>query len=96
VGDSVHRDLAGHPTLQRTLSEAITAIEEDHQRAVDVPPDPPGWVKAVDAVAKMDRGKDAMVGEILNDIHKSLVKAHEGAMQEYRSVSRGGTNSCEK
>jgi len=87
VGDSVHRDLAGYPALQRTLSESITRIEEDHQRAVDVPPDPPGWVKAVDAVAKMD-GKDAMVGDILGDIHKSLVKAHEGAMKEYRAASR--------
>jgi len=88
VGDSVHRDLAGYPALQRTLSDSITHIEEDHQRAVDVPPDPPGWVKAVEAVAKMDRGKDAMVGEILNDIHKSLVKAHESAMKEYRTASR--------
>jgi hypothetical protein len=88
VGDSVHRDLAGYPALQRSLSEAITRIEEDHQRAVDVPPDPPGWVKAVDAVAKIEKGRDAMVGEILNDIHKSLVKAHENAMDEYRGASR--------
>ena len=88
VADSVHRDLAGYPALQRTLSDAITSIEEDHQRAVDAPPDPPGWVKAVDAVAKIPGGKDAMVGDILSDIHKSLVKAHEGAMKEYRDASR--------
>lgn len=88
VGDSVHRDLAGYPALQRTLSDSIKHIEEDHQRAVDVPPDPPGWVKAVDAVAKMDNGKDAMVGDILADIHKSLVKAHENAMRDYRAASR--------
>ncbi|HUF74072.1 MAG TPA: hypothetical protein VMR74_14405 [Gammaproteobacteria bacterium] len=88
VGDSVHRDLAGYPALQRSLSDAISRIEEDHQRAVDVPPDPPGWVKAVDAVAKIPGGKDAMVGDILADIHKSLVKAHEGAMKEYRDLSR--------
>ena len=88
VGDSVHRDLAGYPALQHTLSEAITNIEDDHQRAVDVPPEPPGWVKAVDAVAKIPNGKDAMVGEVLNDIHKSLVKAHDSAMEEYRSASR--------
>ena len=88
VGDSVHRDLAGYPGLQRKLGDAIANIEEDHQRAVDVPPDPPGWVRAVDAVAKIDNRQDGMVGDILSDIHKSLVKAHEKAMQEYRSASR--------
>ncbi|HEY5568970.1 MAG TPA: hypothetical protein VIM81_17230 [Gammaproteobacteria bacterium] len=86
VGDSVHKDLAGYPGLQRTLSAAITRIEEDHQRAVEVPPEAPGWVKAVDVVAKLDR-KDLSVGPILNDIHESLVKAQESALKEYRAAS---------
>ena len=36
VGDSVNKDLAAYPALQRTLSEAITQIEEDHRQAADV------------------------------------------------------------
>ena len=32
IGDSVHRDLSGYPGLQRALSDAITHIEEDHQK----------------------------------------------------------------
>jgi hypothetical protein len=88
VADSVHRDLAGYPGLQRKLSDAIKNIEQDHQHAVDVPPDPPGWIKAVDAVAKMDNRHDSMIGDILADIHKSLIKAHESAMQDYRKASR--------
>ena len=48
------RDLSNYPTLHRNLSEAIRRIEEDHQQAVEVPPDPPVWVKAVEAVAKID------------------------------------------
>jgi hypothetical protein len=87
VGDSVHKDLAGYPGLQRSLSEAITRIDEDHQRAVEVPPEPPGWVKAVDAVAKLNVGKDYSVGPILSDIHDSLVKAQEKALAEYRAAS---------
>jgi hypothetical protein len=55
---------------------------------MDVPPDPPGWVKAVDAVAKIDARSDNMVGTILGDIHKSLVRAHEQALEEYRGASR--------
>ena len=87
VGDSVHKDLAGYPRLQRALSEAITQIEEDHQQAVEVPPEPPGWVRAVDAVAKLNP-KDGAVSDVLADIHKSLVKAQKKALEEYRSTSR--------
>jgi hypothetical protein len=88
VADSVHRDLSGYPALQRTLSEAIGRIEEDHQQAVEVPPDPPGWIKAVDAIAKLDTRKDSTVADILADIHESLVKAQDKALDEYRSASR--------
>ncbi|HEX7079705.1 MAG TPA: hypothetical protein VF329_01660 [Gammaproteobacteria bacterium] len=88
VADSVHRDLSGYPALQRTLSESIARIEEDHQQAVDVPPDPPGWVKAVDAIAKIDARKDGAVAEVLADIHESLIKAQDKALAEYRNASR--------
>ena len=88
VNDTVRKDLAGYPALHRSLSNSITRIEEDHQAAVEVPPDPPGWVKAVEAVAKMDSGSDSMVGNILADIHKSLIKAHQEAVKEYRSASQ--------
>ena len=87
VGDSVHNDLAGYPGLQRSLSEAITRIAEDHAQAVDVPPEPPGWVKAVEAVAKINVGKDSSVGPILSDIHASLIKAQAQALDEYRKTS---------
>jgi ABC-type multidrug transport system fused ATPase/permease subunit len=88
VGDSVNKDLAAYPALQRTLSEAITQIEEDHRQAADVPPDPPGWVRAVDAVAKMDSRKDGAVSEILGDIHNSLVRAQAKALSDYRAASK--------
>jgi len=88
VGDSVNKDLSGYPALQRKLTEAATRIEEDHQAAVDVPPDPPGWVKAVEAVAKVGSERDPAVGSVLGDIHKSLVKAQQQAIEEYRASSR--------
>jgi hypothetical protein len=88
IGNTVHKDLGSYPAMQRSLSEAIARIDEDHQRAVDVPPDPPGWVKAVEAVAKLDAKADGTVAPILNEIHKSLVKAHDNALEEYRTGSR--------
>jgi len=86
IGDSVHRDLASYPGLQRTLSEAITRIDEDHLKAAEAPPEPTAWVKAVDVVAKLDR-HDLSVGPLLTDIHQSLVKAEGEALKEYRLSS---------
>jgi hypothetical protein len=85
VGETVRKDLTNYPALHRTLSEAITRIEEDHQKAVEVPPEAPGWVRAVEAVAKLDEKYGA--ADVLADIHKSLVRAHNEAMQAYRKAS---------
>lgn len=88
VSETVRKELANYSALHRALSESIGRIEEDHQQAVDVPPDPPGWVKAVEAVAKIDtRDGRIGVGNVLADIHKSLVKAHQEAMVAYREAS---------
>src|SRR5256885_8876984 len=54
VGDSVRRDLANYPALHRALSEAIVRIEEDQEKAVEVPPEAPGWAQAVEVIAKLD------------------------------------------
>jgi hypothetical protein len=85
VGETVRKDLANYPHLHRALSEAISQIERDHQNAVEVPPDPPGWVKAVETVSKIDAKNGA--NEVLSDIHKSVVKAHKEAMDAYREAS---------
>ena len=88
VNETVRKDLASFATLHRALSESIESIESDHQDAVEVPPDPPGWVKAVEAVAKIDaRDGRVGIGNVLSDIHKSLVKAHKEAMAAYQQAS---------
>ena len=85
VGDTVRKDLAGYPDMHRRLSESIIRIEEDQQKAVEVPPEAPGWGKAIETVAKLSNGKEG--GNILADIHKSMVKAHAEAMDDYRKAS---------
>ena len=84
IGETVRKDLANYPHLHRGLSEAIGHIEKDHQDAVEVPPDPPGWVRAVEAVSKLE-SKDGG-GDVLADMHKSIVKAHKEAMEAYREA----------
>src|ERR1700730_7564939 len=85
VGDTVRKDLAGYPEMHRRLNEAILRMEEEQDKAVDVPPEAPGWAQAVGVVAKLDARNAG--AEILTDIHKSLVKAHAEAMRDYRKAS---------
>jgi hypothetical protein len=84
INITVHKDLANYPTLSRNLNDAILRIEEDHQETVEIPPDPPAWVKAVEAVAKIDARSGIGAGDVLRDIHKSLVRAHGEALDAYR------------
>jgi len=89
VADSVRRDLGRYAALHRQLSESIERIDDDHQAAAEVPPEPPGWVTAVEAVASIEaREGRAAIGDVLSDIHKSLVRAHKDAMVLYRKASR--------
>jgi hypothetical protein len=85
VGDTVRKDLANYPDMHRRLSEAIIRIEEDQEKAVEVPPEAPGWAQAVEVVANLDARNAG--ADILSDIHKSMVKAHGEAMEDYRKAS---------
>src|SRR5947208_10081231 len=85
VGDTVRKDLAGYPDMHRRLSESIIRIEEDQEKAVEVPPEAPGWAQAVKVVANIDARNAG--ADILADIHKSMVKAHAEAMVDYRKAS---------
>ena len=84
VENTVTHDLSQYPALQRKLSEKLTRIDEDYQQSTEVPPDPPGWCKVVESVAQIDGNGDAMVASILKDIHKSMIKAQDRAIQEHR------------
>lgn len=83
---AVRRELAEYPALQRKLNEAIVTIDEDYQRSASVPPSPPGWVSAVEAVANIPARSEPMVGEILDNIHESLVKAEARSLGSYRKA----------
>lgn len=87
VESSVRKELADYPAFHRKLSEAITGIDEEYEKSREVPPPPPGWVQAVQAVAEIPKA-DAMVARVLDDIHGSLKKIESRAINEYRRDSR--------
>ena len=92
----VNRDLSGYPSLQRDLKEQITRIDEDYTQSGEVPPKPPEWLKAIDAVAEIPDNGSSVVGKILSDIHKTLRKSLDKSIQEYRRANRDRHNLLKK
>ena len=84
---SVRRDLAEYPSLHRKISEVLAAVEAEYKESAEVPPSPLSWTKAVEAVAKIPAKSDPMVVDILEEINKSMQKAHDKALIEYRKSS---------
>src|SRR5438876_367441 len=60
-------------------------MEGQQAKAVEVPPEVPGWAQAVKVVANIDARNAG--ADILSDIHKSMVKSHSEAMGAYRKSS---------
>lgn len=85
VNKVVERDMQGYPALHRKLSEVITRIDQDYSASTEVPPTPPVWVNAVEAVAGLaeKNGSDNMVGSILKDVHNTIIKQQKKAMDVY-------------
>ena len=87
VGTVVAKDLSGYPALNRKLSEQLAAIDDDYREAAEVAPTPPEWTRAVESIAAIPAPNDPVVGQILEDIHESLVNEQKKALREYRAAS---------
>jgi len=83
----VKRDLQTYPAFHRSMSDLITRIDEDYRRSTEVPPSPPAWISAIEAVAQVPN-TDGGVAEILGEINKTLDRHHTTAMGEYRKASQ--------
>jgi len=88
IAEAVTRDLSGYPALQRTLVEQSGEIDEEYRNSALLPPPPPGWVRAVEVLAKLPAEGDASIVPILNSIHKTVESQYHTAMTDYnRAVS---------
>jgi hypothetical protein len=85
VAGAVEQDMTRFQHLERTISEHITLLAEDFERSTQVPPAPPGWIAAVDAIAKLQaENNPEAVSRILADIHSSVQDQQREVMREYR------------
>ncbi len=83
----VKRDLQTYPAFHRSMSDLITRIDEDYRKSTDVPPSPPAWIAAIEAVAQVPN-TDGGVAEILGEINNTLDRHHKSAMDSYRKASQ--------
>jgi hypothetical protein len=83
IAAAVTCDLSGYPALQRTLVEQSGKIDEEYRNSALVPPPPPGWVRAVEVLAKLPAEGDASVAPILTSIHKTIESQYHTAMTDY-------------
>ena len=89
INKIVERDLGKFPVLQRTLFDQISRIDDDYQNSSDLVPDPPDWIEAVEAVAKLKENRTGTTADILERIHESIVIQRKDSIEEYRkSVSK--------
>lgn len=87
INNVVAKDLQGYPALHRSMSDLITAIDEDYRESTQVPPTPPEWAAALDAVAKISFADDKLVSNMLKTINTSVQEYHNTAIDEYRKAS---------
>jgi hypothetical protein len=84
----VRRDLQGYPALQRRLLDEVAQIEEDYKKCGEVPPPPPEWTRAVEAMAGIKETGDGLVQKILTDISESIDGIYDKVLGEYRRSYR--------
>jgi hypothetical protein len=85
VAALVKRDLEGYPALQQRLLAEITRVEDDYKKCGEVPPPPPEWVEAVEAVAKVKNGNE-LVQRVLDEINRAIKEIHDRMLKEYRGA----------
>jgi len=94
IADTTRKDLSNYPDMHRRLSEAIIRIEEDQEKAVEVPPEAPGWAKAVEVIAKLDARHAG--ADILADIHNRWSRRTAKPWSTTARRAASGTPCCEK
>ncbi len=84
VAKLVRSDLSGFPSLQQTLTAELARLDRCYRESAELPPPPPSWLEAVEAVARIPASGDSATTRILEVIHKTTISQYQAAMAEYR------------
>ena len=83
---AVVKNTASYAALHQQISETIARIADDHRASMDVPPSLPNWQPVIEAIAKIEHPGDALVTEMLSEIHRLLKEQHAAAVKDHRSA----------
>ena len=85
---AVVKNTRSYAALHQQISEMIAKIVDDHRGSMDVPPSLPNWQPIIEAIARIEHPGDAMVTEMLSEIHRLLKQQHTAASEAYRGATR--------
>lgn len=84
----VRRDLQGYPALHRKMGDLVTHIDRSYTDCTEVPPEPPEWINAIAAVAKIQSKGNTLVSDMLGQINRTLQSQHKEVISEFQKSSR--------
>jgi hypothetical protein len=87
IGTVVTKDLQPYPALHRSISDLITEVDEDYRKSSETPPEPPEWLEAVEAVAKIPSKDESLTARMLGEIKNALDSLRADSIKEYRKQS---------
>ena len=82
---AVTRDLEKYPKLHRQMADTVTKLEDSYAESAEAHPELPAWMPVIESISQIDHRGDAMVANILEEIHKTLEEQHKTAIAKYRS-----------
>jgi hypothetical protein len=85
LSNAVDRDLQKYPKLHRQLADTVTRLEDNYSASAEIQPELPAWMPVIESISRIDHKGDAMVANILEEIHKTLEDQHKAAIDNYRS-----------
>lgn len=88
LAQRIDHDLGGYPALHRALQEQVRRVDSDYRHTDGVPPTPPAWLAAVEAVVSLEVHDNPAVTRILRDMQATLEAACHDGLQEYRVANQ--------
>jgi len=85
LSNAVTRDLQKYPKLHKQLADTVATLEDNYSASAESQPELPAWMPVIESISKIDHKGDAMVANILEEIHKTLEDQHKAAIDNYRS-----------
>ncbi len=84
LSNAVNRDLEKYPKLHRQLADTVTTLEENYSASAEIQPELPAWMPVIESISRIEHKGDAMVANILEEIHKTIEDQHKSAIDNYR------------